>query len=76
MVNRETPRPGLRVALLGRRGAANGDGRGECLSSTRATLCHGRSRMALLGGWTRGSGEGRGMLDLLSFWTLLGRFQK
>ena len=36
-----------RVASLCRRGAANQDGCGECLSVTPATLCHARSRMAL-----------------------------
>ena len=51
------PSAGARVPSLRRRGAANWDGCDECLSVTRATLCHARSPWRC--GW-EDSGEGLG----------------
>ena len=45
------------MALLGRRGAAIGDGRGECLSATPATLCMPDPAWRC---WVGGLGSGEG----------------
>ena len=61
MANHE-PSAGAQVVSLCRRGAANRDGCGESLSATWATLCHARSRMALVvGGLGRGFGGENGL---------------
>ena len=57
MANRKTPQLGHEWPLSVDVAPPTGDGCCECLSVTRATLCHARSRMALwLGGLGRGVG--------------------